>query len=218
MTKPSQIRHFGAGPKGLFLLLRYVFIIAAAYLVIFQSKGAVGGTPALMIAVALASNVALSRLSPQSLFAWYVEAPVLIADTLWVSWALHSTGAVGQEFFLLYFFVLFLSATTNRLSMVLVGALSISAANVYFLAGTSGPTTPNLLRVVFFFAVALFYSHVVTEIRRERQRADTGFAWARELEAKVAERTASLSELYARSRAASAAKSDFAALAARDRS
>ena len=211
MTKSSQIRHFGAGQKGLFLLLRYVFIIAAAYLIIFQCKGAAGGTPALMIAVALASNVALSQLSPQSLFAWYVEAPVLIADTLWVSWALHSTGAVGQEFFLLYFFVLFLSATTNRLAMVLVGAISISAANVYFLSGASGPTTPNLLRVVFFFTVALFYSHVVTEIRRERQRADSGFAWARELEAKVAERTASLHELYERSRAASAAKSDFVA-------
>jgi signal transduction histidine kinase len=211
MTALSESRHFGAGPKGLFLLLRYVFIIAAAYLIIFQSKGDAGATQALMIAVALASNVALSQLSSQSLFAWYVEAPVLIADTLWVSWALHSTGTVGQEFFLLYFFVLFLSATTNRLSTVLVGAVSISAANVYFLSGTSWTTTPNLLRVVFFFTVALFYGHVVTEIRRERQRADTGFAWARNLEAKVAERTASLSELYERSRAASAAKSDFVA-------
>ena len=211
MTEPSELRHFGAGPKGLFLLLRYVFIIAAAYLIIFQCKDEVGGTQALMIAVALASNVALSQLSPQSLFAWYVEAPVLIADTLWVSWALQSTGGVGQEFFLLYFFVLLLSATTNRLSMVLVGAVSISAANVYLLSGASWTTTPNLLRIVFFFTVALFYGHVVTEIRRERERADTGFAWARELEAKVAERTASLHKLYERSRAASAAKSDFVA-------
>jgi signal transduction histidine kinase len=211
MSDPSDVRHFGAGSKGLFLLLRYVFIIAAAYLIIFQSKSNVGGTQALMIAVALASNVALAQLSLPSLFAWYVEAPVLIADTLWVSWALHSTGGVGQEFFLLYFFVLFLSATTNRLSMVLVGAVSISAANVYLLPEASSTTTAHLLRVVFFFSVALFYGHVVTEIRRERERADTSFAWARELEAKVAERTASLHELYERSRAASAAKSDFVA-------
>ena len=65
--------------------------------------------------------------------------------------------------------------------------------------------------MVFFFTVALFYTHVLREIRRERQRADTGFAWARELEAKVAERTAGLRKLYERSRAASAAKSDFVA-------
>jgi signal transduction histidine kinase len=211
MADSSDIRHFGAGPKGLFLLLRYVFIIAAAYLIVFQSTGAVGATPALMVAVALASNVALSQLSPQRLLAWYVEAPVLIADTLWVSWALHATGAVGQEFFLLYFFVLFLAATTNRLSTVLVGAVSISGANVYLLSGGSWTTTANLLRVVFFFTVALFYGHVVCAIRRERERADVSAAWARELEAKVAERTATLRELSERSRAASAAKSDFVA-------
>jgi signal transduction histidine kinase len=211
MTERSEFRHFGAGTKGLFLLLRYVFIIAAAYLVIFQGAGEIGASQVVMIAVALASNLALSRLSPQSLFAWYVEAPVLIADTLWVSWALHSTGAVGQEFFLLYFFVLFLSATTNRLVIVLVGAVSISAANVYFISADAWTTTPNLLRIAFFFTVALFYSHVLREIRRERLRADTGFAWARELEAKVAERTAGLRKLYERSRAASAAKSDFVA-------
>jgi len=52
---------------------------------------------------------------------------------------------------------------------------------------------------------------VLREIRRERLRADTGFAWARELEAKVAERTAGLRKLYEQSRAASAAKSDFVA-------
>ena len=62
-----------------------------------------------MIAIALASNVILSMLPQQYVFAWYVEAPVMIADTLWVSWALHPTGASGQELFLLYFFVLFLA-------------------------------------------------------------------------------------------------------------
>src|SRR5262249_1282333 len=104
-----------------------------------------------------------------------------------------------------------LAATTNRLAIVLVGAVSISAANVYLLSGESWTTTANLLRVVFFFTVALFYSHVVHAIRRERERADTSDAWAREVEAKVAGRTASLHELYERSRAASAAKSDFVA-------
>ena len=55
MTDPSETRHFGAGPKGLFLLLRYVFIIAAAYLIIFQSRGELGATQALMIAAALSA-------------------------------------------------------------------------------------------------------------------------------------------------------------------
>jgi hypothetical protein len=79
-------RHAGGGRKGLFIVLRYVFIVAASYLVIFQNTTAQVGTgPAVMIAAALASNVALSLLPPQYVFAWYIEAPVMIADTLWVS-------------------------------------------------------------------------------------------------------------------------------------
>ena len=101
----TTFRHLGGGQKGLFLLLRYLFIIAASYLLIFEAPvGSFGATQALMIAAALTSNVILSLAGPEVVFAWYVEAPVLIADTLWVSWALHSTGTMGQEFFLLYFF------------------------------------------------------------------------------------------------------------------
>jgi len=66
-------------------------------------------------------------------------------------------------------------------------------------------TTPQLLHIVFFYTVALFYGHVLNQIRRERQRGDRGFAWARELEAKVAERTEELRRVY-RERAEEALK------------
>ena len=164
-----------------------------------------------MIAMALASNVALAQITPAKLFSWYVEAPILVADTLWVSWALNTTGAIGQEFFLLYFFVLFLAATGRNLAMVLLGAILVSAANVYLMADTNIWTSPHLLRVAFFFAVALFYSHVIKEIRQERERADKGFSLARELEAQVAERTAELQLLYEEAKAASVAKSELVA-------
>src|SRR5262245_53731894 len=89
---PSSFRHLGGGRKGLFLLLRYLFIVAASYLLIFEAPpGRFGAPYGLMVAAALASNVALSMMSEEMVFAWYVEAPVLIADTLWVSWALSST-------------------------------------------------------------------------------------------------------------------------------
>ncbi len=208
---PGAFRHLGGGRKGLFLLLRYLFIIAASYLIIFQaSPGQFGAPQGLMVAVALASNVGLSMMRPELVFAWYVEAPVLVADTLWVSWALQSTGTIGQEFFLLYFFVLFLAALGENIGMVLLGSTAISIANVYL---TDSPrwTSAHLLRIVFFYAVALFYGNVLSEIKRERQRADKGFAWARELEEKVAERTAELRRLYDEAEAANRLKSEFIA-------
>jgi signal transduction histidine kinase len=211
MSDAPQFRHLGGGRKGLFLLLRYLFIVAASYLLIFQAK-TVDTSPAVMIAVALLSNVVLSMLPPSYVFAWYVEAPVMVADTLWVSWALHATGTSGgQEFFLLYFFVLFLAALGESLTLVLLGSTVVSFANVYFGDESSMWTAPALLRIVFFYTVALFYGHVLGQIKRERQRADRGFAWARELEVKVAERTEELRRLYKESLAASRLKSELVA-------
>ncbi len=207
----ASFRHLGGGRKGLFLLLRYLFIAAAAYLLIFGgTPGGFGPPQGLMVAAALASNVALSVMSEALVFAWYVEAPVLVADTLWVSWALHSTGTIGQEFFLLYFFVLFFAALGESLLMVLLGSTAISIANLYF---TAPPvwTTAHLLRIVFFYVVALFYGNVLTEIRHQRQRADKGFAWAKELEEKVAERTEELRRLYDEAQTANRLKSEFIA-------
>lgn len=212
MPDAQGIPHFGGGRKGLFLLLRYVFIISASYLVVFENPtGRVSPSQAVMIAMALASNLALSRISVTKLFSWYVEAPILVADTLWVSWALNTTGTIGQEFFLLYFFVLFLAATGRNLAMVLLGAIMVSIANVYLVSNGAAWDSHYLLRIAFFFTVALFYSHVLKEIQHESQRADKGFALARDLEAQVAVRTAELRLLYETASAASTAKSELVA-------
>lgn len=217
MLNSADFRHFGGGRKGIFLVLRYVFITVAAYLLVFQNPhGGIATMQGVMVVAALASNVALSAMSSQLLFAWYVEAPILIADTLWVSWAIHSTGAIGQEFFLLYFFVLFLAATSNSLPMVVFGASFISLVDVYLSAGGDVFTTPHLLRIVFFFSVALFYGQVLNEIKRERQRADRGFAWAREIEAKVNRRTTALQRMYLDLLIASRGRAERTASACRD--
>ena len=212
MIEEGSWRHLGGGRKGLFLILRYVFIIAASYLLLFHKRDAVvPPVGAFMIAAALASNIFLSFLPPRSLFAWYVEAPVLIGDTLWVSWALHTSGAIGQEFFLLYFFVLFLAATGESLLMVVLGTTAVTIANVYLIADATVLAPAYLLRIVSFFSVAMFYGYVLSQIRKERQRADRGFAWARELETKVEERTEALRRLYDESLVANRLKSEFVA-------
>ena len=212
MKTHGEFRHLGGGRKGLFLLLRYLFIIAASYLLLFHGpQGSFEPTVALMIAIALASNVALSFMRTELMFSWYVEAPVLIADTLWVSWALSLTGAIGQEFFLLYFFVLSIAAMGESVLMVLFGSTAVSIANIYFTSETPLWTSQHVLRVIFFYVVALFYGNVLSEIRKERQRANKGFAWAKELEEKVAERTEELRRLYNEALAANRLKSEFLA-------
>jgi signal transduction histidine kinase len=208
----ESFRHLGGGRKGLFLLLRYMFIIAASYLLLFQTPARpMSASIALMIAAALASNLLFSLTPAEYLFSWYLEAPILVADTLWVSWALHTTGAAGQEFFLLYFFVLFFAMLGETLPLLLLGSTLVSAANVYLTPAAFMWSSSQILRIVFFYMVALFYGHVLGRIRHEQDRAERGFAWARELEAKVAERTAELQRLYDQSLEASRLKSEFVA-------
>ncbi|MBI3782751.1 MAG: HAMP domain-containing histidine kinase [Deltaproteobacteria bacterium] len=205
-------RHLGGGRKGVLLLLRYVYIIAASYLLIFASAQKHGFfTNGVMIAAALASNIALSLVPERLIFSWFVEAPVLVGDTLWVAWALHSTGPGGDELFLLYFFVLFLAVVGENILLVVLSSTAVSAAEFYLSSRQDWLTSTNLLHLAFFYAVALFFGYVIGQIKRERQRADRGIAWAKELEEMVAERTIELSRLYKESLAASRLKSEFLA-------
>src|SRR5438876_7082530 len=208
----ADIPHLGGGRKGLFLLLRYVFIVAASYLLLFQAPGALPlPTIAVVIATALASNVAFSFVPARHVLTWYLGAPVLVADTLWGSWAMHATAAVGQEFFLVYSFVLFLAMLGASLPIMLLGSGVLCAASFLFVSPAIMWTSAHLLRVVFLYVGALFYGHVLGQLRRERVRADRGYAWARELEAKVAERTEELQRLYEQCLAANRLKSEFIA-------
>jgi signal transduction histidine kinase len=212
MAADREFRHVGGGPKGLFLALRYVFVIAAAYLLVFQQRdGPVAPGVALTIAGALASNVVLSFVPSRMLFAAWVAAPLLIVDTVWIAWALHASDTVGNDFFLLYFFVVLLAAVGENPAMVVFGATLASGLSVYTGWGETSWTSPVLLRVVVIYTAALFYGHVLGRIKSERQRGDRSAEWARALEAKVAERTAELNQLCEASRAASIAKSEFIA-------
>src|SRR5262245_64506541 len=155
MAGGGEFRHLGGGRKGLFLLLRYLFIISASYLILFHTgQATVEPVQAVMVAVALASNVALGFMPTPTLFAWYVEVPIIVADTLWVSWALSSTGAIGGDFFLPYVFVLFLAATGGNPQMVALGSARVRVANPYFVRRRGGLRPRGRLRAALVFPVA----------------------------------------------------------------
>jgi len=213
VRRMRHLRHLGGGQKGLYLLLRYVFIATASYLLVFHARPrSMAMAQAGIVALALTSNVALSALPARMLFAWWVSGPLLVADTVWVAWGLHTAGRVGEEFFLVYLIVLVLAAVSENLVVVVVGATIASVINVFVGWRRFTWTSPELLRVVFLFTAAVFYGHVIGRIRTERRRGDRSFRWARTLEAKVAQRTAELRRLYEGSRAASDAKTEYLAI------
>jgi PAS domain S-box-containing protein len=163
-------------PRGrAFLLLRYMLIAATAYLVLVERGFAPAPSAiALLIAGALASNVILAGLATTAIQRPYVNALVIVIDTIWMSATLVASGRFSADFFYLYFFIALLAAIGENLLLITVTTLFASGAYLCVLQitgeGWSLWESPTIIRVPFLFTVAAFYGYLVTEARAERSR------------------------------------------------
>ena len=158
------------------VLLRWVLIVATAYLVLF-TRPLTEVTPglALFVAAYLGSNVVLTEWLPRLRSPAMLEWLVMGVDTVALSAALMLSGAGSNDLFVLYFAILFLSALAERVGLVVGAAVLITIANLYTVALYEGVgallTHQYMLRVPFLFVVALFFGHLVHLARqRERER------------------------------------------------
>lgn len=159
-----------------FVLLRYVLIIAVSYLVIGQGVSApVSPQAAILVALALASNVMLGSFRPKRLSAVQITGIVVLFDTIGLSISLALIGHVSTEFFFLYFFVLFFAALSESLVLMLLGVLAASGAYLWVLAQLrpgSVWTQEHLLQITCLFSAALFYGVLVNRTRQRRHEAE----------------------------------------------
>ena len=175
-----------SGPPML-LMLRWVLIIATSYLVIFnhaaeRSPTAVG----LFVAAFFASNILLTELVPYIRSPLVLGAGVVLFDSGMVVTGFLLSGARSSEFFVMYFLVLFLTALTERIGLVVGAALLVSVAHLYsesLLVGAQTVLQPEyLLRVPFLFVVAMFFGHLVQEARQRERRVRAARARERRME------------------------------------
>jgi signal transduction histidine kinase len=157
------------------LLLRWVLIVATSYLVLFSrplSQLPLGA--ALFIAAYFGSNIVAgalrSRISDQPA----CEVALVLLDIIMVSIGLALTPAASSQFFVVYFVVVFLSALSERLELVVGAAVLVSATHLYttsqFIGWARMLADGYALRVPFLFVVALFFGYLVADARqRERE-------------------------------------------------
>ena len=147
--------------KQLFLMCRYTVILATGSLVIAEIAKEASFLPgALLVAIAIASNLVLGRVEPFGFFDPWLQAPVIVSDTALISMSLLLSRA-GQELFLFFFFILIMAAKLE--SLVTLGICAAAIGFTSFLLGTdqAGWASPTLMRVPFTFATALFFGYVV---------------------------------------------------------
>lgn len=156
------------------VLLRWVLIVATSYLVLFSHPlTAVTPTVALFVAGYLASNVALIELLPRLRSPAVLDGVLIVVDTAALSFAVVLTDPSSSDLCVLYFAVLFLSALSERIGLVVGAALLVTVAHLYTVAHFVGVGVlfqqGYMLRIPFLFVVALFFSHLVHHARvRER--------------------------------------------------
>ncbi len=172
MTLPGRARTL--------LMLRWVLIIATSYLMLFSHSG--GETPpsiGLFVAGYFASNIVLTALLPHIRSQHRVNVGIVLFDTAAISLGLGLTDNVSNDFFVLYFLVVFLGALTERIGLVVAAAVVSSMVHLTTVSQFVGVDhivqSGYILRIPFLFVVALFFGHLVEEEARTREQMRAEF-------------------------------------------
>lgn len=162
----------GLDKKRTVVLLRSVVVISTSYLVLFGPSATRPISVAYILAL-IVSNLLLG-LTPKE---WFQEprfsAALLLGDTAVVLVGLYLTvGCFSQDFLIIYFFTIFLTTATQGVAQIAIGAALVSCLYGYWLWLTAAQAlgAGELLRLPFFFIVAVFYAYVTEETKQERWR------------------------------------------------
>jgi signal transduction histidine kinase len=169
------------------LLLRWVLIVATSYLVVFSrplAKNPV--STALFVAAYFATNIVLTHVLTRLRSQYVFDMCVVVLDIAMVSLGLALSGQSSTQFYVVYFLVIFLSALSERIELVVGAALLITVAHLYTEARFVGVTEllqpAYLLRIPFLFVVAMFFGNLVADARGQERAADEARARERRME------------------------------------
>ena len=163
----------GGSKKGMVLLLRWVLIITCSCLILFQYHSALNRNAGHVLVLALiASNIFLS-IAPERWFKCkYFDNALVTFDIILITASIWLSGGAKSELYLLYFLVIMIAAVGETLRAIIWSALLVSLVYTAALTSASGVSfladTEVLIRIPFFFMVALFFGYFAQLVRIER--------------------------------------------------
>jgi signal transduction histidine kinase len=171
----------------IFLLLRYLLIIAASYLFLFGAQSSASVLAGVMIAMALLSNVIVSQFSEHRLMRPLSLAIILSFDIVWITFGLWYEGIFGGNMVVLYYLILFLAAVGQSLFLMIGASVALSAFDLCLFILSGGDwatvwTTQSLIRIPFMFIAALFYGYLMEKLGKEKKIGEERIQALREIE------------------------------------
>jgi len=118
------------------------------------------------------SNAALTCFPPAAFRRPLFSKVLFLGDTAAVLFGLYCTVGFSQDFLIVYFFTMFLTAAVETVAQIAVGAVIVSSLYGVWLctSATHALGSAEWLRLPFFFIVAIFYAYMTEEVKRERER------------------------------------------------
>ena len=171
----------------IFLILRYLLIIAASYLFLFGAQSSASVLAGVMIAMALLSNVIVSQFSEHRLMRPLSLAIILSFDIVWITFGLWYEGIFGGNMVVLYYLILFLAAVGQSLFLMIGASVALSAFDLCLFILSGGDwatvwTTQSLIRIPFMFIAALFYGYLMEKVGKEKKIGEERIQALREIE------------------------------------
>ena len=171
----------------IFLLLRYVLIIAASYLFLFGAQSSASVLAGVMIAMALLSNVIVSQFSEHRLMRPISLGIIISFDIVWITFGLWHEGIFGGDMFVLYYLILFLAAVGQSLFLMIGASVALSAFDLCLFILSDGDwatvwTSQSLIRIPFMFIAALFYGYLMEKVGKEKKIGGERIQALREIE------------------------------------
>ncbi len=181
-----KIRH-RRQDRNIWLALRWFLILATALLLAPPGTGRRLDTLEIVLLLAfVASNIALvylpmARTNPRRL-----EFLVVIADTFLVSLALFRAELDQGHLPLVFFATLILAVLGASLPRTMIAATLMAGLYLYLTWRSPGAEmTAVLMRLPFLYVAALYYGHLVVEVREEHARVGRVEREKRDLETLV---------------------------------
>ncbi len=162
--------------KALIAILRWLLFFVASYLVISGEKHS-GALFIPLLGLFAATNVALSFVSAERFRRWRLNYAIVVFDVLFISAMIYLTGDL--DLYIFYFFTILMASYGRNIQGSLLVAVLASGFYVWMAVRTGSVSTlmsPALLiRIPFFYLVALISSFMADESRTEEER----LAWTR---------------------------------------
>ena len=155
------------------VLLRWVLVIASSAIILFTGGNEDDRVVShLSVLVLVLSNIFISLLPTAAFASRYFDPSLVTVDIVLVSCALWLSGHVSGDFYLLYFLIIMIAAIGETLRSIIWSACLVSAVYLGLSATHGGAnevlTSEVLIRIPFFFIVAIFYGYFTQMVRSER--------------------------------------------------